>query len=91
MRRISFFLLFSLGLACSGGAVGDTLLVESVQSDSSVVRPAHGLVMEQVLHQYGEPQQRLGPVGEPPISHWVYGDFIVYFEHQHVIHSVIPH
>ena len=91
MRRISFFLLFSLGLACSGGAVGDTLLVESVQSASSVERPAHGMIMEQVLQQYGEPQQRLGPVGEPPISHWVYGDFIVYFEHQHVIHSVIAH
>ena len=90
MRRISFLLLLSLGLACSGGAVGDTLLVESVQSGSSVVRPAHGMVMEQVLQQYGEPQQRLGPVGEPPISHWVYGDFIVYFEHQHVIHSVLP-
>ena len=90
MRRISFFLLLSLGLACSGGAVGDTLLVESAQSGSSVVRPAQGMVMEQVLQQYGEPQQRLGPVGEPPISHWVYGDFIVYFEHQHVIHSVLP-
>jgi len=91
MRRISFFLLFSLGLACSAGAVGDTLLVKSDQSASAVVRPAHGMVMEQVLQQHGEPQQRLGPVGEPPISHWVYGDFIVYFEHQHVIHSVVPH
>ena len=92
MRRISFLLVLSLGLACSGGtAIADTLLVESVQSGSSVVRPAHGMVMEQVLQQYGEPEQRLGPVGEPPISHWVYGDFIVYFEHQHVIHSVVPH
>jgi len=90
MRRISFFLLLSLGLACSGGAIGDSLLVESVQSTSTVARPAHGMVMDQVLQHYGEPQQRLGPVGEPPISHWVYGDFIVYFEHQHVIHSVVP-
>jgi len=91
MRRISFFLLLALGLAGSGAASGDTLLVESAQSGSTVVRPAHGMVMERVLQQYGEPQQRLGPVGEPPISHWVYGDFIVYFEHQHVIHSVVPH
>ena len=90
MRRISFYLLLSLGLACSTGASGDTLLVETVQSGSAVARPAHGMVMEQVLQQFGEPQQRLGPVGEPPISHWVYGDFIVYFEHQHVIHSVVP-
>ena len=92
MRRTSFFLLLSLGLALPGAAaIGDTLLVESVQSDAAVARPAQGMVMEQVLQQYGEPQQRLGPVGEPPISHWVYGDFIVYFEHQHVIHSVVPH
>ena len=91
MRRTSFFLLLSLGLALPGGAaIGDTLLVESAQSASAVARPAHGMVMEQVLQQFGEPQQRLGPVGEPPISHWVYGDFIVYFEHQHVIHSVVP-
>ena len=90
MRRISFYLLLSLGLACSAGASGDTLLVESVQSGSAVARPAGGMLMEQVLQQYGEPQQRLGPVGEPPISHWVYSDFIVYFEHQHVIHSVVP-
>jgi len=91
MRRISFFLLLALGVAGFGAASGDTLLVESAQSGSAVVRPAHGMVMEQVIQQYGEPQQRLGPVGEPPISHWVYGDFIVYFEHQHVIHSVVPH
>ena len=92
MQRLSFFLLLSLGLLCSGGgAIADTLLVESVQSGSTMARPAHGIVMEQVLQQYGEPQQRLGPVGEPPISHWVYGDFIVYFEHQQVIHSVVPH
>lgn len=93
MQRISYLLLLSLGLTCSGGVIGDTLLVESVQSASAsaAVRPAQGMVMEQVIQQYGEPQQRLGPVGEPPISHWVYGDFIVYFEHQHVIHSVVPH
>ncbi len=92
MRRISFLLLLSLGLGCwGGGAIGDTLLVDSVQSGSAQARPVRGMVMDQVLQQYGEPQQRLGPVGEPPISHWVYDGFVVYFEHQHVLHSVIPH
>ncbi len=91
MRRTSFFLLLSLGLALPGGAaIGDTLLVEAVASGSGVARPANGATMDQVLQQYGEPQQRLGPVGEPPISHWVYDDFVVYFEHQYVLHSVIP-
>jgi len=92
MRRISFFLLLSLGLACSGGAaVGDTLLVESARTGDQVDRPARGLNMDQVLQQYGEPRESLGPVGEPPITHWVYQGFVVYFEHNTVLHSVVPH
>ena len=91
MRRISLFLLLSLGLGCTAGAIADTLLVESVQTAAAVKRPTNGMLMEQVLQEYGEPQQRLGPVGDPPISHWVYDDFIVYYEHQRVIHAVIPH
>jgi hypothetical protein len=91
MPRISLFLLFSLALGCTGGAIGDTLLVQSVQAGSGVARPTSGMLMEQVVQRYGEPQQRLGPVGEPPISHWVYDGFIVYFEHQRVIHAVVPH
>ena len=92
MQRISFFLLTTLGAAFAGSsAFGDTLLVDAVASDASVARPAGGMTMDQVLQQHGEPQQRLGPVGEPPITHWVYSDTIVYFEHQYVIHSVVPH
>ena len=92
MRRFGLYLLLSLGLALSGGsASADTLLVESVEAGTGVSRPARGMTMEQVLQHYGEPQQRLGPVGEPPITHWVYAGFVVYFEHQHVLHSVVPH
>ena len=92
MRRIGFYFLLSLGLAFSGGsAIGDTLIVESVESGAGVARPARGMTMDQVLQQYGEPEQRLGPVGEPPITHWAYPGFVVYFEHQYVLHSVIPH
>ena len=31
---------------------------------------------------------RFGPVGEPPITEWVYGSFRVYFEHEIVLHSI---
>jgi hypothetical protein len=72
-------------------ATADTLLVESVQSAPDVSRPERGMTMEQVLQNRGEPQRRVGPVGEPPISHWVYPDFVVYFESNYVLHSVIPH
>jgi len=45
--------------------------------------------MDQVLQTWGEPQQRVGPVGDPPISHWVYADFVAYFEQNYLLHSVI--
>lgn len=92
MRRISFYIVLALSLGLTGGAaIGDTLLVESVESAPDVARPAHGMTMDSVLAQYGEPAQRSGPVGDPPISTWDYGSFLVYFEHQHVIHAVVPH
>ncbi|GMQ87793.1 MAG: hypothetical protein BMS9Abin08_1001 [Gammaproteobacteria bacterium] len=93
MQRIGFFfLLVTLGTAFAGSsAMGDTLLVDAVAANAAVARPARGMTMDQVLQQYGEPQQRLGPVGQPPITHWAYNDAIVYFEHQYVIHSVVPH
>lgn len=91
MRRISFTLVLSLGLGLSGTAFAETLVVESVQSAPSIVRPAHGMTMDQVEQRFGAPRERLGPVGEPPISHWVYDNYVVYFENRHVIHSVVPH
>jgi len=92
MQHISFFLLVTLGTAFAGSsALGDTLLVDAVVADAAVARPDGGLTMDQVLQQYGEPQQRMGPVGEPPITHWVYSDTVVYFENQYVIHSVVPY
>jgi hypothetical protein len=44
--------------------------------------------MDAVLSEFGEPDERYGPVGEPPISEWVYGSFRVYFEYQLVLHSI---
>lgn len=58
-------------------------------SPSGVLRPRQGLSMEQVEQRFGAPQQKLAPVGEPPITRWVYPQFEVFFEHQLVIHSVI--
>ncbi|MGD8672027.1 MAG: hypothetical protein PVF07_00185 [Thiogranum sp.] len=92
MRRIGFFTAVTLTLVLAGGpAVSDTLLVDSVKSDAGVARPDRGMTMDGVLARYGEPKQRSGPVGDPPISTWDYGDFVVYFENQYVIHSVVAH
>jgi hypothetical protein len=83
-------LLLAAGLS-GGSAVADTLLMDTVASDAGVTRPHRGMTMDGVLQQYGEPAHRAGPVGEPPISTWDYGQFVVYFENQYVIHAVVPH
>ena len=55
---------------------------------SSVAGPSRGLSMAQVENRFGAPSQRVGAVGEPPISRWVYPQFVVYFEGPYVIHAV---
>lgn len=85
----------SLLMAFAIPAYSDELYIKSVgdepaNSAEGIPRPSTGLSMEQVLQQFGEPQQKLGAVGDPPISRWVYEKFIIYFEHKTVIHSVVP-
>lgn len=51
--------------------------------------PAKGMSMAQVENDFGAPNQKMAPVGEPPISRWIYGDYTVYFEYKYVIHTVM--
>jgi hypothetical protein len=37
---------------------------------------------------FGTPQTRVSPVGDPPITRWEYSNFVVFFEYDKVIHSV---
>ena len=68
---------------------GDVLLMEKVGRDPTGSVPSHGLKMSQVEAQYGEPVSRVAPIGDPPISRWVYDGFTVYFENDTVIHAVV--
>jgi len=92
MRHIGIFMALGLALGAPvSAALGDTLLVDSIESGAGVASPERGLTMDDVQRQYGEPADRSGPVGDPPISTWDYGDFVVYFEDRTVIHSVVVH
>lgn len=51
--------------------------------------PTTGTTKAQVKSQYGEPQKENPAKGKPPISNWEYAEFTVYFENDHVIHSVV--
>ncbi|HEX5055863.1 MAG TPA: hypothetical protein VFX02_05135 [Gammaproteobacteria bacterium] len=50
--------------------------------------PESGLDKSAVETRFGAPQRVEGPVGEPPITKWIYADFIVVFEYDHVVHTV---
>lgn len=58
---------------------------------SEINRPERGMKKEQVLATFGEPLSQSTPTGTPPISNWKYSNFVVYFEYNHVIHSVLIH
>ena len=50
--------------------------------------------MAQVESRFGAPMAKLDPRGgdstvHPVINRWEYPNFIVYFEHSHVIHAVL--
>lgn len=73
---------------------GDSLLIHRVQQEKTMNLPRRGLTMSQVEKTWGAPQRKLSPRGgdtkrHPLINRWEYPGFIVYFEHNHVIHSVL--
>lgn len=57
-------------------------------SEVTANRPARGMTMQKVEAAYGTPASRVPAVGNPPISRWEYPGFVVFFEHDHVIHTV---
>jgi hypothetical protein len=50
--------------------------------------PRRGMSMDKVQFTYGQPIAISETVGKPPITHWIYSDRVVYFEHSTVIHVV---
>ena len=56
-----------------------------------VETPRHGITKADVESRFGAPVSKRGPVGDPPIYTWDYGNFSVYFESDRVIHSVVKH
>ena len=47
------------------------------------------MTMNQVASKFGDPVTKVPAVGKPPITRWEYPGFVVYFEQDHVIHSVV--
>lgn len=84
-------LLVALILALPFVVKAEVLLLDSVDQVTATERsrPARGMSMRSVESEFGAPNQRRSAVGEPPISRWEYPGFVVFFEHQYVIHAVV--
>ncbi len=66
-------------------------IASQAQSSLSIPRPERGASTVSVESEYGAPVSKTPTVGDPPISRWDYPDFYVYFEYEHVIHTVLKH
>lgn len=56
---------------------------------SGVETPQRGSSMDAVQAKFGEPSNKSGPVGSPAITKWFYPNFVVVFENDKVLHSVV--
>ena len=60
-----------------------------IQQEGNVRTPRRGESMDSVESRFGAPESRQGPVGEPPITRWQYPRFVVVFEGEWVIDTVV--
>jgi len=83
--------LLLAAVLASGLAGAETIAVDNgiAVKQTDVATPTRGMTMDQVASKFGDPANKVPAVGNPPISRWEYPGFIVYFEHEHVIHSVV--
>ncbi|MEJ2601808.1 MAG: hypothetical protein P8172_00705 [Gammaproteobacteria bacterium] len=85
------YTLAVLILAMGGLGHAETLAVDEAGTSALTGgdRPSRGMTMTKVESSWGKPSMRRAPVGDPPITRWEYPDFVVYFEHNRVIHAVL--
>jgi len=76
------------GLALAPSIAQNLQMAETPAGRAQAELPRRGTSMAQVEARFGAPAERFAPVGQPPITRWVYPAFVVYFEYQHVIHAV---
>ena len=83
--------LLLAAVLASGLAQAETIAIDNgiAVKESDVATPTRGMTMEQVATKFGPPATKVPAVGKPPISRWEYPGFVVYFEFEHVIHSVV--
>ncbi len=85
--------MMGLGMGVIPSAQADTLQ-QQVYLEAHRVMPRRGMTMVQVAQHFGQPEARLPAAGGqkrvwPVIHRWVYPHYVVYFERNRVLHSVL--
>jgi hypothetical protein len=91
LSQLSNAVFFSIAVT---SANADTLLIDAIKkaqpnSPSGLLRPSTGQSMQMVLARFGEPKEKMAPIGDPPITRWSYEKFTVYFEYNSVVNSAV--
>ncbi len=82
--------LFTFALPFQASAEEVKLPVgQQAAEKQALARPTQGMNKDQVEARFGSPMTLHGAVGDPPISAWEYSDFVVYFERDLVLHTVL--
>lgn len=89
MAKLRIFTVLTLLFGVLGTVNAQTLEMEGVASGSDGARPSAGMTADSVESTFGAPEAKVAPVGDPPIARWEYKDFVVFFEYDRVIHTVI--
>lgn len=94
MNKISLIVATALLISTTSLIHADVISIaepsySTPNSAEGVLRPTRGMTMNKVEQEYGAAEQQSGPVGDPPITTWTYPSFLVFFEDNIVIHSVI--
>ena len=88
--RQTYGIMLLAALAMLSSARAETLIVEGLEQARATAteRPARGMSMTAVETRWGTPASKGVAVGQPPITRWEYGGFVVFFEYDHVVHTV---
>lgn len=85
--RPATWIVSALAFMSVASSYADELQMPS--SASAGAHPNRGMTMERVEATYGAPTNRAAAVGQPPITRWEYPGYVVYFENNIVLHTVI--
>lgn len=88
MRTGLYIFLLTGSLLLTPLSAGTLTIPGHKSGEQNQILPMRGVSMEAVLDDFGEPMQRNEPVGDPPISQWIYSGFRVYFEGERVLHTI---